>query len=102
MVKDARDFGLRVAVTDVLPWNNGYPDKDETIRGLNRAIAEMAREEGVKLLQFFATLEDPERPGRMREDWTSDGNHPTVTGHRRLPRHSTYRDGFDLLSIVVL
>jgi lysophospholipase L1-like esterase len=84
MVRDARGLGLRVAITDVLPWNNGYPDKDETIRALNAAIAGMAREEEVKLLQFFATLEDPERPGRMREDWTSDGNHPTVAGHRRL------------------
>jgi lysophospholipase L1-like esterase len=84
MMRDARGLGLRVAVTDVLPWNNGYPDKDETIRELNAAIAETAREEGVKLLQFFATLEDAERPGRMREDWTSDGNHPTVAGHRQL------------------
>jgi lysophospholipase L1-like esterase len=84
MVREARGLGLRVAVTDVLPWNNGYPTKDETIRELNAAIAEMAREESVKLLQFFATLEDPERPGRMREDWTSDGNHPTLAGHRQL------------------
>jgi lysophospholipase L1-like esterase len=75
MVRDARALGLRVAVTDLLPWNNGYPDQ---------GIAAMAADEGVPLLRFYATLEDPERPGRMRADWTDDGNHPSVEGHRRL------------------
>ena len=27
---------------------------------------------------------DPERPGRMKAEWTPDGNHPSVEGHRRL------------------
>ena len=29
-------------------------------------------------------LEDPELPGRMKGEWTPDGNHPNVEGHRRL------------------
>ena len=36
------------------------------------------------VLAFHETLEDPERPGRMREEWTSDGDHPSVEGYRRL------------------
>ena len=43
-----------------------------------------ARSDGVTLLPFHDTLEDPERPGRMHPDWTDDGNHPSVAGHRRL------------------
>jgi lysophospholipase L1-like esterase len=38
----------------------------------------------VPLLPFHDTLEDPERPGRMREEWTSDGDHPSVDGYRVL------------------
>ena len=44
----------------------------------------IGRKEGVPVLPFHATLEDPERPGRMREEWTDDGDHPSVEGYRRL------------------
>ena len=36
------------------------------------------------VLPFYATLEDPDRPGRMKEEWTSDGDHPSVEGYRLL------------------
>jgi lysophospholipase L1-like esterase len=84
MVADAKRAGLRVLLTDVLPWNNGYPERFDTILTLNAAIAELARDEAVLLLPFYATLDDPDRPGRMRAEWTSDGNHPSVEGHRLL------------------
>jgi lysophospholipase L1-like esterase len=84
LVRRGKELGLGVGVTDVLPWNNGYPENDAQIRRLNALIAALADEEGVPLLPFFATLEDPERPGRMRADWTDDGNHPSLAGHRRL------------------
>jgi lysophospholipase L1-like esterase len=84
MVQRGKELGLRVLVADVLPWNNGWPDAEEKIRRLNALVAELAREEGVPLLPFHDTLEDPERPGRMREEWTSDGDHPSVEGYRRL------------------
>ena len=54
------------------------------IRRLNGLIGEIGRDEGVAVLRFHETLEDPERPGRMAEPWTADGNHPSVEGHRRL------------------
>lgn len=84
MVRRGRELGLRVALADVLPWNNGWPAAEPHIRRLNELIQRIAEEESVPLLPFHDTLEDPDRPGRMREEWTSDGDHPSVTGYRRL------------------
>jgi lysophospholipase L1-like esterase len=84
MVRRGKELGLRVVVADVLPWNNGWPAAEPEIRRLNALIAELARAEDVPLLPFHDTLEDPDRPGRMREEWTSDGDHPSVSGYRRL------------------
>ena len=64
----------------MLPWNNGWPHAEELIRELNALIAVL----GVPVLPFHETLDDPERLGRMREEWTSDGDHPSVEGYRRL------------------
>ena len=84
MVRRGQELGLRVALADVLPWNNGWPDAEPEIRRLNALVAAIGREEGVLMLPFHASLEDPERPGRMREEWTEDGDHPSVEGYRRL------------------
>ena len=51
---------------------------------LNELIHELARSENVPVLPFYATLEDDERPGRMRDEWTDDGDHPSIEGYRRL------------------
>jgi lysophospholipase L1-like esterase len=84
MVRRGKELGLAVLLAEVLPWNNGWPDADPEIRALNARISEVGAIEAVDVLPFYDTLEDPERPGRMREDWTPDGNHPSVEGHRRL------------------
>jgi lysophospholipase L1-like esterase len=84
MVRRGKELGLRVLLADVLPWNNGWPDAEPEIRRLNDLVAEIARVEDVPLLPFHDTLEDSDRPGRMRDDWTSDGDHPSVAGYRRL------------------
>jgi lysophospholipase L1-like esterase len=84
MVQRGKELGLAVMIADVLPWNRGWPDAEPTIRALNQLIVELATQEGIPVLPFHATLEDEERPGRMREEWTADGNHPSVEGHRRL------------------
>jgi len=84
MVRRGRALGLRVLIAEVLPWNNGYPFASVRIGRLNREIAAIAREEGAELLPFYATLEDRRRPGRMRRQWTIDGDHPSVEGYRRL------------------
>ena len=80
MVRRGQELGLSVAVANVLPWNNGWPQAEAAIRELNALIEAM----GVPVLPFHETLEDPERPGRMREDWTIEGDHPSVEGYRRL------------------
>jgi lysophospholipase L1-like esterase len=84
MVRRGRELGLRMALADVCPWNNGWPRSEEPIRRLNELVRAIAADEGVPLLPFHDTLEDPARPGRMRDDWTSDGDHPSVEGYRRL------------------
>jgi len=80
LVARGLELGLRVAVADVLPWNNGWPEAEPRIRELNTAIHAL----GVPVLPFHDTLEDPERPGRMREEWTVEGDHPSQEGYRRL------------------
>ena len=82
MVERGRELGLRVAVADVLPWNNGWPEAEPKIRELNRLLAAL----GVPVLPFHDTLEDPDRPGRMGEEWTVEGDHPSKEGYRRLGR----------------
>jgi lysophospholipase L1-like esterase len=84
MVRRGRELELEVVVVDVLPWNNGHPWAEWPIRQLNELIGAIGREESVSVLPFHDTLEDPERPGRMREEWTSDGDHPSVEGYRLL------------------
>lgn len=84
MVKRGKAEGLRVAIANVLPWNRGWPGTEEPINRLNELIDELAREEGIPVLAFYATLESPDAPGRMRDEWTSDGDHPSVEGYRRL------------------
>jgi lysophospholipase L1-like esterase len=84
MVRRGRELGLGVALADVLPWNNGWPEAEPRIRRLNELVHALAHEEGVAILPFHDTLEDPDRPGRMREEWTAEGDHPSVEGYRRL------------------
>lgn len=84
MVRRGRDAGLRVMLADVLPWNNGDARAARDIVQLNKLIAEVAREQRVPLLRFNAALADPRDPARMRAALTSDGDHPSVAGYRRL------------------
>jgi lysophospholipase L1-like esterase len=84
MVERGKSLGLRVEIAELIPWNNGYPNADANIRALNRLIHRLASVEHVRVLPFYRTLEDPKRPGRMKEAWTADGDHPSIEGYRRL------------------
>lgn len=84
MVERGRKLGLRVALVEVLPWNNGYPAAAPVVRELNRLIGGIGREQRVPVFPWYERLEDPRAPGRMRRDWTIDGDHPSVRGYRRL------------------
>jgi lysophospholipase L1-like esterase len=84
MVRRSKEIVPTVLLADVLPWNNGWPDAEPAIRALNELIVDIGRSEGVPVLPFYDTLEDRDRPGRMEAEWTPDGNHPSVEGHRRL------------------
>jgi lysophospholipase L1-like esterase len=84
MAERAQQLGFRVALVDVLPWNNGDARAAEDIVRLNELVRAIAERLGVHLFPFHATLTDPEQPHRMRDEWTDDGNHPSVEGHRLL------------------
>jgi lysophospholipase L1-like esterase len=84
MVERAQQLGFRVALADVLPWNNGDDRAAHEIVRLNELVRAITERLAVPLLPFHDTLVDPERPYRMRADWTDDGNHPSVEGHRLL------------------
>jgi lysophospholipase L1-like esterase len=80
MIRRGRALGLRVAVANVLPWNNGWPKAAAPIRELNALIEDM----GVPVLRFHETLQDPDAPDLMRRGWTIEGDHPSKEGYRRL------------------
>jgi len=84
MVRRAQEIVSTVLLADVLPWNRGWPGAEPAIRALNELIDAVGSDEAAPILPFHATLEDPDRPGRMKAEWTSDGNHPSVEGYRRL------------------
>ena len=75
---------LRVGVCDVLPWNNGWPEREDAIRELNLLIARLAARHGVALLPFHDTLADPDDASRMAPGLSDDGDHPSPAGHRLL------------------
>jgi lysophospholipase L1-like esterase len=81
MIERGLALGLRVALCDVLPWNNGRPAHAAAIRALNERIHAL----GVPVLPFHDTLAEPGQPGRMKDEWTNeDGDHPSIAGYRRL------------------
>jgi len=84
MVEQGRRLGLRIALVDVLPWSNGDARSASEIARLNTLIRAVADGLGVPLLPFHDTLVDPARAHRMRDEWTADGDHPSVEGHRLL------------------
>jgi len=76
--------GLALAVTDVLPWNNGDKRSAAAIQELNKLIGELADTTGATLLPFHDTLADPSDARRIRAGLTDDGDHPSIEGHRLL------------------
>jgi lysophospholipase L1-like esterase len=84
MAERGRRRGLRVALTEVLPWNNGHPRADRPIRRLNALIRGIGKQLRVPVFGWYRRLEDPKAPGRMRRELTDDGDHPSVAGYRAL------------------
>jgi lysophospholipase L1-like esterase len=84
MLDRGRAAGLALAVTDVLPWNNGDERAAAEIARLNELIRRLAVSVGATFLPFHDTLADPSDGTRMVEGLTDDGDHPSVEGHRLL------------------
>jgi lysophospholipase L1-like esterase len=84
MVDRGGAAGLALAVTDVLPWNNGDKRSAAAIQELNELIRELVDATGATLLPFHDTLADLSDAQRMRAGLTDDGDHPSIEGHRLL------------------
>jgi lysophospholipase L1-like esterase len=84
MLQRGSAAGLPLAVTDVLPWDNGDAGAAEDIVRLNELIRTLALAAGATVLPFHDTLADPANPRRMRDGSTDDGDHPSIEGHRLL------------------
>jgi lysophospholipase L1-like esterase len=84
MVARGKKLGLHVEVAELIPWNNGHPTFDASIRALNRLIHDIGRDEHVRVLPFYSVLSDPDRPGQTKDRWTAEGDNPSVDGYRRL------------------
>jgi lysophospholipase L1-like esterase len=84
MVERGKSLGLKVEIAELIPWNNGYPTFAPKILALNRLIHQLATAEHVRVLPFYSVLQDPDRPGRMKDTWSAEGDHPSVAGYRRL------------------
>lgn len=84
MLERGRAAGVALALTDVLPWNNGDDRAAADVLRLNALIRELAVATGATLLPFHDTLADTADPTRMREGLTDDGDHPSIEGHRLL------------------
>jgi lysophospholipase L1-like esterase len=84
MLERGRAAGLALALTDVLPWNNGDERAARDIARLNALVREVAAKAGAAFLPFHDTLADPADRSRMAAGLTDDGDHPSVEGHRLL------------------
>src|SRR3954466_4083794 len=80
MLERGHAAGLAIAVTDVLPWNNGDERTAADIERLNALIRQL----GAMPLPFHDPLADPAEPSLMRHGLTDDGDHPSIEGHRLL------------------
>ncbi len=86
IVERAQRLGLKVEITDLIPWNNGYPEAASKIQALNTLIHRLGRSDRIPVLRFYETLNDPAHPGRMKDAWTADGDFPSAIGYQRLGR----------------
>jgi lysophospholipase L1-like esterase len=85
IVQRGKEHGLRVAITNLVPWPGGHPQYTPRLRRLNELIARIGAQEDVSVVDFNAALADPARPGLMRNGYVSDDQiHPTVAGYRKL------------------
>jgi lysophospholipase L1-like esterase len=89
MIERGRAAGVALALTDVLPWNNGDERAAADILRLNALIRELAANADATLLPFHDTLVDPADPSRMRPGLTHDGDHPSIEGHQLLGEASS-------------
>ena len=84
MVQRGKQLDLRVAITEVVPWNGGHPTHASDSPP-QRAHPADRRGGGSARLRVERGARGPAKPGRMRAEYVSDDQiHPTVAGYKRL------------------
>ena len=76
MIDRGLELGLRVAVADVLPWNNGWPDAEPRIRELNALIDGL----GAPVLQLPRDARGPRASGPDARGVDGRGRSPVRRG----------------------
>ena len=62
MAERGQQLKLRVALAEVLPWNNGFPRAVRPVKRLNRSIARIGRDLGVPVYPWYSNFDDPASP----------------------------------------
>ena len=66
----------------MLPYNTASPSEAKAIRDLNSWIADTANRLGILFCDTNRAVRDPGNPDRLLS--SPDGNHPDVSGYRKL------------------
>ena len=84
IVARGQRLGLQVYLVNLPPWNNGPAGAADSIAEANRLIDRIGADADVTVIDFNASLADPDDPTAMPPPLTADGDHPSVEGYRRL------------------
>ena len=84
MAEIAKAYKMKVVLSSILPvyqydWAREIKDPPSTIRAVNDALKQYARDQGLIYLDYFSSMVD-ERQG-LNSDYTSDGVHPNESGY---------------------
>ena len=84
MVERGRRLGLRVALVDVLPWNNGDGRAASDIVRLNTLIGVLAEASTCRSSRSTTRSSIPTGRTACATTGRDDGDHPSIEGHRLL------------------
>lgn len=82
MVLRTLEAGRGAVLSSLPPLNIASEDVKKIILDFNVSVRDLAGKTGAVFFDAYALMEDPSRPGFIRE--SPDGVHPDVAGYRRL------------------
>lgn len=83
IVETAGGHGIAVVLLTLLPVNDDYGYRNEARRQINAALATLAEQDGIVLVDAYAALSTPD--GRLADEYAAyDGIHLTQLGEQAL------------------